>query len=213
MKHQADSISYDAQKIAKYQADSHFDYNSQFESPDSSWFDNISKWFNRLLNTIFSGEFEESVTAPILICLFVTAILVILFLLFYKRPKLFIREKKTVPVPYSIEEENIHVIDFNKDIADALEKDDNRLAIRLLYLQTLRLLSDEKLIDWQTHKTPTDYFYEIKNADIKPQLLKLTNHFLRVRYGNYNASHELYEEMYDLQSGIKKIMEGGVNET
>ena len=212
MIHQADTILYDAKKIAGYQADSRFDYNSQLDLPDYSWFDFISRWFNRLLNTIFNGAFEENVTTPVMIILFIIAVAATIFFLYKKRPELFMRARKTAPLPYNIEEENIHKIDFNNEISNALERRDFRLATRLLYLQTLRLLSDKELIDWQIHKTPTEYFYEIKNIEMKPLFLKLTNHFLQVRYGNYIASYELYDTMRELQSGINKIMEGGANE-
>ena len=212
MKYQADTIVYDAQKIAKYQADSRYDYNSQLDLPDYSWFDIIARWFNRLLNTIFSGAFEENVTTPVMIFLFIAAVAATIYFLYKKRPELFMRAKKTAPLPYLIEEENIHKIDFNKEISNALEKSDYRLATRLLYLQTLRLLSDKELINWQIHKTPTEYFYEIKNMEMKPLFHKLTNHFLQVRYGNYIASHELFETMRELQSGMKIIMEGGTDE-
>ena len=209
---QADTILYDAKKIAEYQADSRFDYNSQLDLPEYSWFDFISRWFNRLLNSIFSGAFEENVTTPVMIILFIIAVASSVYFLYKKRPELFTRARKTAPLPYNIEEENIHKIDFNNEISNALERRDYRLATRLLYLQTLRILSDNELIDWQIHKTPTEYFYEIKNMEMKPLFLKLTNHFLQVRYGNYIASYELYEAMRELQSGINKIMEGGANE-
>ena len=212
MKLQADTIIYDSRRIADYQADSRFDYNSQLDMPDYSWFDIISKWFNRLLNSVFSGKFEENVTTPIMILLFVAAIIAILLFLYKKRPELFMRAKKTAPLPYDIEEENIHGIDFNKEISSALEKGDHRLAIRLLYLQTLRLLSDNNLIDWQIHKTPTEYLYEIKNTETKPLFREITTRFLRVRYGNYIASPELYEELRELQVSLKKTMEGGADE-
>ena len=212
MKIQADTIIYDAQKIADYQADRRFDYNSQLYKPDYSLLDIFAKWFNRLINSIFSGKFEENVTTPIMIILFIAAILSILFFLYKKRPELFMKTKKTAPLNYDIEEENIHGIDFNIEISMALDSGDYRLAIRLLYLQTLRLLSDNKLIDWQIHKTPTEYLYEIRNSEMKPLFRELTNRFLQVRYGNYTASPELFETMREMQTDLKKITEGGADE-
>ena len=209
---QADTIAYDAQKIANYQADTRYDYNSQLDLPDYSWFDFISRWFNRLLNSIFSGKFEENVTTPIMICAFFLIVAAIIFFLYKKRPELFMRSKKIAPIPYDIEEENIHKIDFNKDIASALENRDYRLAVRLSYLQTLRFLSDSNLINWQIHKTPTEYIYEIKNTEMKPLFRELTTRFLHIRYGNYTASQEIYETMHELQTNLKNIVEGGANE-
>ncbi|MDR1097852.1 MAG: DUF4129 domain-containing protein [Tannerella sp.] len=207
-----DSISYDVQKIADYQADSHFDYNSQLNMTEYTWFEMLSRWFNRLLNFIFSGRFEEKYTTPVMIALFLIALFIILFFLYRKRPELFMRSKKTPPLAYAVEEENIHEIDFGKEISTALDSGNYRLAIRLIYLHTLRILSDNKLIDWQIHKTPTEYLYEIKNRDVKPPFRELTRHFLQIRYGNYRASVELYETVLAIRNRIRDIIEGGRNE-
>lgn len=204
-----DSLVYDVQKIANYQADSRYDYNSQLELPEYSWFEALSRWFNRFFNTIFSGAFEEKITTPVMIALFLAAVIAVFIFLYKKRPELFMRNRKTAPLPYDVEEENIHGIDFDKEIEAALDRADYRLAIRLLYLQTLRFLSDNKLIDWQIHKTPTEYVYEIKRQDMKQPFRELTNHFLQIRYGNYSASAERFDSIQAIQTTLKQIREGG----
>lgn len=204
-----DTLVYDVQKIADYQADRRFDYNSQLTTPEYSWFEVVSRWFNRFINTIFSGSFEEKYTTPVMIVLFLIAVIAVFLFWYKKRPELFMRTRKTAPIPYDIEEENIHGIDFDKEIETALDRADYRLAIRFLYLQTLRFLSDSNLIDWQIHKTPTEYVYEMKNRTMKQPFRELTNHFLQIRYGNYNASAERFDTMRAIQSALKQIGEGG----
>jgi len=206
---QADTIIYDTNKIADYQNDSRYDYLSQIDLSDYSWFDMVARWFNRLINSIFSGRFGENVTTPLMITIFLLLLLTTLYFLHKKRPELFMRSKKTASLPYSIEEENIHQIDFDKEIASALQNGDYRLAIRLLYLQTLRHFSDNHLIDWQIHKTPMEYLYELTNKEMRQPFRVFTNYFLHVRYGNYPASFELFETMLDLQTSIKQIRKGG----
>ena len=100
-------------------------------------------------------------------------------------------------LPYAVEEDTIYGVDFARGIADALSRSDYREAVRLLYLQTLKQLSDEKRIDWQLYKTPTQYVYEVR----MPAFRQLTNHFLRVRYGNFEA---LFHVMQSLQEEVKK---------
>jgi hypothetical protein len=208
MKFQADTIAYDINKIARYQSDKQFDYHSQLNMPEYTWFDIVSDWFNRLINSIFSGKFEEKYTTPVMIFLFLAALFAVLFFLYKKRPELFMRSKKTTPLPYHVEEENIHKIDFDKEISAALNKRNYRLAIRMIYLQTLRLLSENRFIDWQIHKTPTEYLYEVGKKEIKQPLRELTNHFLQVRYGNYTAS----PERFDIMSGIRKQIQEVIKE-
>ncbi|MDR1524522.1 MAG: DUF4129 domain-containing protein [Tannerella sp.] len=205
----ADTIAYDTGKIAGYQADSRFDYNSQLEMTGLSWFEIVSKWFNRMINSIFSGRIEEEYTTPVMIALFLIALVSVLVFLYRKRPELFMRSRKTATLPYDTEEENIHKIDFDREISGALDSGDYRLAIRMIYLHTLRILSDGKLIDWQIHKTPTEYFYEIKNSDVKRPFRELTTHFLQIRYGNYAASPELFETVSRIRENIKELIGGG----
>ena len=200
---QTDSILYDVHKIAEYQADKDYNYNSQLEVPDYSIWDMIRNWFNRLMMEVFNGRYSEKYTVPILIGIFVLIIAVIVYFIYLKRPELFMRTKRTGTLHYDIEEENIHKIDFDTEISRALVVKDYRYAIRLVYLQTLRFLSEHKLIDWQIHKTPTEYRYELQNAAMKPYFNELTNEFLKVRYGNYDTSAALFEKIQTLQNAVK----------
>ena len=45
-------------------------------------------------------------------------------------------------------------------------------------------MSDNNLINWQIYKTPTQYAREYTDAVFRD----LTNVFLRVRYGNFDAT-------------------------
>jgi len=203
-----DTIIYDIKKIAEYQSNGAYAYEEQLKMPEQTLFEMIAMWFNRLLNTIFSGRIEREVTTPIMIALFIAIVLAALYFLYKKRPELFLRKKKTAKLPYEVEEETIHGIDFDREIATALNHGDYRLAIRYVYLQTLRFLSDGGLIDWQIHKTPTEYLYDMKAADLKPDFRRLTYHFLQVRYGNYPATVELTDLMRGLQSDMINLMKG-----
>ena len=75
-------------------------------------------------------------------------------------------------------------------------------AVRIVYLRTLRWLSDGNKISWQLYKTPTQYTREYLSVEFE----RMTTAFMRVRYGNYQASEELVKLLVDLES---KIKEGG----
>jgi len=198
---QADTIIYDVKKIADYQSDPRYGYSSQLDLPEYSWFDIVARWFNRLINSLFNGKIEENVTTPILTAFFVICLLSALYFLYRKRPELFLKSRqKSSGVPHKAEEENIHDIDFEKDIASALAHGDYRLATRLKYLQTLRILSDNDLINWQIHKTPTEYIYELKSDRMIAAFRALTTYFLQIRYGNYHATKAIFDEMSLMQN-------------
>ena len=76
-------------------------------------------------------------------------------------------------LPYTVGEDTIYGVDFPGGIAEALSRRDYREAVRLLYLQTLKQLSDAERIDWQLYKTPTQYLNEVR----LPAFRQLTNHF------------------------------------
>ena len=97
-------------------------------------------------------------------------------------------------------EDTIYGVDFAERIADALARTDYREAVRLLYLQTLKQLSDGKRIDWQLYKTPTQYIYEVR----LPAFRQMTNHFLRVRYGNFEATETLFHAGFAERSGERR---------
>jgi hypothetical protein len=201
--HPVDTFVYDAAKIAAYQSDGRFDYNSQLSTPEYNLLEIIQRWLARWLSSVFDNETAENVATWLLIGFFVLVVGVVAFFVYKKRPELFLREKKK-PLPYTTEEENIYRIDFEQELAAALAADDFRLAVRMLYLQTLRLAADRQWIDWQIYKTPTEYTFELKPAGLKAPFRDFTNRFLQVRYGNFRATRELFDAMRRLQDELKK---------
>lgn len=104
---------------------------------------------------------------------------------------------------YSIEEENIHDISFENGINDAVANGDYRLAIRLLYLQNLKLLSDKNLIEWLPGKTNADYKRELKDKALSEPFISTTSIFEAVWYGHKTISQVDYEELGSAFSNFK----------
>ncbi|MDR3269735.1 MAG: DUF4129 domain-containing protein [Tannerella sp.] len=204
----ADTLLYDTAKIAEYQADKRFDYNSQLRDPEVDLIEMLTRWLSRYLDRFFGAEMTGSITAWFLVAFFALAVGLAVYFVYKKRPELFTREKKN-PLPYGIEEENIYGIDFEKELAAALAAGDFRMAIRVLYLQTLRFIADKQWIDWQIYKTPTEYTYELKPVALKASFRDFTNRFLQVRYGNFKATREWFDTMRRLQDELRK---GGKDE-
>ena len=171
-------------------------YERRFEShPAYPELWGIRKSIREMGSRMRRGSYSEL----ILICLAIIILLLIIWFVYKKRPELFMRSPKN-KLPYEVGEDTIYGVDFSGGIADALSRSDYREAVRLLYLQTLKRLSDEKRIYWQPYKTPTQYINEVRI----PVFRQLTNHFLRVRYGNFEATEELFNSMKSLQEEIGK---------
>lgn len=200
----ADTLVYDTLGISAWQAMPEYDYNRELVTPEFNLVEWLNLWLGKLLQKIFGSKFASEYTEIVLFALFVVAILLIIWFIYMKRPELFMRSRKSMP--YRVEEDTIYGVDFTKEINAALSRNDYREAARLLYLQTLKQLSDAEKIDWQPYKTPTEYIYEVKADAMKNPFRELTNRFLRVRYGNFEATETLFGEMQALQ---EKITEGG----
>lgn len=198
----ADTLVYDSLSIADLQTLPEYDYNRELITPEVNLMAWLNMWMGKLLQKIFGSKFAEEYTGIILFILFAIVILLIIWFVYKKRPELFMRSKKSMP--YRVEEDTIYGVDFDKEIDAAFSRNDYRETVRLLYLQTLKQLSDDEAIDWQPYKTPTEYIYEVKNNALKVPFRELTGRFLRVRYGNFEATETLFREMQVLHREIRK---------
>lgn len=203
---QADTLVCDTVRVAFWQSNPAYDYNRELITPEIDVFGWLSMQLSKLLRAIFGSRFAEEYSSIILVVIAILILLLILWFVYKKRPELFMRSRRG-PVNYSVHEDTIYGVDFDSEIKRAMERKDYRESIRLLYLQTLKLLSDEGRIDWQPYKTPTEYICEVKQEALRSSFRRLTNGFLRVRYGNFAASEPLFEELLSLQTEIRK---GGI---
>ena len=152
-----------------------------------------------LIRSIFGSFFDSPYSDAILIAIGIIFLLLIVWFVYKKRPELFMRSGKK-KLDYVVDEDTIYGVDFEDRIRKALSRKDYKEATRLLYLQTLKDLSDQGRIDWQLYKTPSQYIYEVR----MPVFRDLTNHFLRVRYGNFESSEELFGSMKEMQLAVMK---------
>ena len=98
---------------------------------------------------------------------------------------LFPRKAESPPLDYENLTENIHDISFADRIEEAVSERHYRLAVRLLYLQTLKQLTDRNLIHWQADKTNRQYVQELSNTNLRPDFEQLTTRFEFVWYGDF----------------------------
>lgn len=98
----------------------------------------------------------------------------------------------------SSEDTDIHSLkpeDITDGAETAMAAGDYRRAVRLIYLTTLRTLSEQNVVKWQAHKTPEDYAREANLV----AFTRLTMRFMMVRYGDYDATLALCEQLLVLQ--------------
>ncbi|MDQ8003749.1 MAG: DUF4129 domain-containing protein [Pedobacter sp.] len=193
---------FDNQTIQEYKADKEFQYGDE-EPKGLNWWQRFWRNFWSWLDRLF-GERNPTNTKPTIwpLVLKYTTIVICIGLIVFAIFKLtgvdlkFLTGKsKAVDVPYDESLENIHEISFDDEIENTLRNGNYRLAVRLLYLQTLKHLSDKGVIDWLPNKTNLAYVKEVQKEAGFDDFANLTNQFEYIWYGDFNIDKVTFGEI------------------
>lgn len=199
-----DTLSVDTLRIAEWRSKPEFDYTVEFKGSSFSLWDWFTDRFDKIMQDLF-GDISLGYTGEIIwYVLGFGAIVAIIVYTLYRHPELLRwRSKKNAENDgYIVEEDNIYGIDFPSTIDQALKVGNYREAVRLVYLQTIRHLSDAGKIDWQPAKTPSQYLNEYTGRPFH----HLTTTFVRIRYGGYDADVSTADAaMADSKATIEEI--------
>ena len=191
------AIRYDSATYQQFKENKLYDYQNKPKG-DSLW-DIFWREINRFLN-----EYYTKTQIKIVYWIIAFAVVVILVLIFYYfRPSWFYVNKKN-KMDFYVENEDIHKLDFETLIKNALLSGRYADAIRWNYLQLLKVLQSKELISWDAHKTVIEYVFELKRPALKPSFKEATQQFLYYRYGNFEASQADWEEFSLLINHIMK---------
>ncbi|MBD2751889.1 DUF4129 domain-containing protein [Spirosoma validum] len=91
--------------------------------------------------------------------------------------------------------ENIHEINFDAAVDEAVTQRNFRLAVRLLYLQILKRLTDSNLIDYKSDKTNRQYVYELAKSPVQADFEQLTRQFEFVWYGDFPVDDSRFQQI------------------
>ncbi|MDB5242065.1 MAG: hypothetical protein JWP57_2690 [Spirosoma sp.] len=108
---------------------------------------------------------------------------------------LFPKQAQSNALDYGNRVEDIHAIDFDTTIDDAVRQRNYRLAVRLLYLQLLKRLSDTDRIRYKPQKTNQQYSNELANSSLQGGFQTLTRHFEFIWYGNFPIDESRFEQL------------------
>jgi len=183
---------FDNQTIQKYKEQKEFQYGED-EPKGLSWWDRFWKnfwaWINRMFGQRETASSVPSLWAEIIkygiVLIFIVLVVFIIFKLAGVDFKWFTGKSKAIEVPYDESLENIHEISFEDEISNTLQMGNYRLAVRLLYLQTLKHLSDREVIDWLPNKTNSAYVKEMQGENGQDAFANLTYQFEYIWYGDF----------------------------
>lgn len=142
------------------------------------------------------------------IWVYVAVIIFLLLLAWYLRANdlLFFRKKPVAIQPAPSEEllKDIFSIEYAAAIKEALNNRNYRLAIRLHYLQLLKLLSEKGMIHYQPDKTNFDYLLQIRSTPHYSDFSGLTRQYEYSWYGLFPISQSQYEQIDLLFTNFQK---------
>jgi len=147
----------------------------------SSWLNELAKkeWFRNLLWIIVVGGF-----VAVLIWFIISSDIQ----LFKKQPPAITKQEEDDLVNQSIFD-----IQYDQEIQKAITAQNFRLAIRLLYLQTLKRLSEENIINYKQERTNNDYVMQLFNTGYYKDFFRLTRHFEYAWYGQLPVAPASFE--------------------
>jgi len=189
-----------ASRLRELRGQRDFDYhqNAFAEPAQASFWQRLLHWLWGLLRPSLASQGGQ-VGWNLLFYGLMAAILVFAVLKFLQvdLTKVFGRATRAQPLAYAAGQENIHELNFADAIAQAEATGNLRLAVRLGYLQLLKLLTDRDLIAWQPDKTNQTYLHELAASQpgASAAFAERTRQFEYIWYGELPMPTTLYEQV------------------
>ena len=185
-------------EVENLKSDPELNYKEAPTVAESLW-DRFLSWLNQLLISFFENATMTTLGRVLMYSMGAIALIIIIMaLLKVNAFRLFRGNADHGKFKYNVFHDNIHEMDFEKLIQDAVDKKEFRIGTRLIFLYALKLLSEKHLIQWQAGKTNHDYVEEIKSAELKTGLNELSFYFDYAWYGNFSVSPDQYQKVYSL---------------
>jgi len=203
---------FSAAALDKYKNNPDFDYREADAKTGLNWWQRFWNWFWELIAKLFgNSQPTPAPSFPFMKYIIAAAAVILLIFIIIKLAGLnisniFNREAAEIQVPYSESLENIHQITFEEEIEKALNQRNYRLAIRLLYLSTLKQLNDAHLIQWQLEKTNSAYLNELSDATQRQSFGILTRQFEYVWYGDFPVDGQSFQNINTLFHDFKMML-------
>ncbi|TDW52588.1 hypothetical protein EV144_1011279 [Flavobacterium sp. 270] len=189
------------------------DFTYEFKTPEKNWWDLFKEWLASLLRDLFSlGTTEASLNfASILIR--VVAVIVIILVIYFIVKALINKEGQWIfgknankrTIYYSDIEKNIHLLDFDKLIKESIQAGEKRAAIRYYYLWLLKVMAQNRYIEWDIEKTNSDYLYELQKPEHKEEFTYLSYLYNYIWYGEFEIDETTFAKAENRFKNALKI--------
>lgn len=104
-------------------------------------------------------------------------------------------------------EQDIKLADFDTLISNAVKENEYRKAVRMLYLEALKVLTINQWILWKPNKTNQDYLNELQLSPFKQAFSDLTLQFEYIWYGDFPVNEAVFQQtkntFQDFKASVK----------
>ena len=183
----------DAAHLRDLQTDHDYQYGRDAPPPENP----VSRFFFWLLQQLagfFRSKAYENVWQYVILAA-VAALAVYLLMKAEVLGFLFPKKAAVSGMDYENLSENIQEINFDTAIEEASTARNFRLAVRLLYLQTLKQLTNAGHIDYKPDKTNRQYVQELAGSALQSDFEKLTRQFEFVWYGDFPVEETQFQQI------------------
>ncbi len=191
--------------LEKYKNDPDFDYEGGPKEADD-WITKIKNWVNQQLAVIWSSKAYSTLLDYLYYGIMIAAlILIIRGLIKADRRGLLFGKIKSNEIRMIESDEDMSQLNFDVLIIAAIERKDYKLAVRYLFLKSLKLLSEKEIIELRNNKTNHQYLSEIRNSQIANAFQNTTLSFEWIWYGDFpvdenvmKSSQNKFNELFGL---------------
>jgi hypothetical protein len=177
--------------LEKYKNDPEFNYDNKSKEAED-WITKIRNWINQMLNILRSSKVYSTLLDYFYYALMIIGLILIVrgFIKGDRRGLLFGKAVNS-EIKMIEHEEDINQLNFDDLITNAIENKHYKLAIRYLFLKSLKLLSGKGLIEIRNNKTNHQYLSEIKNERVANTFQDATLIFEWIWYGDFPVDEDI----------------------
>ncbi len=181
------------ESIEHYKAQSEYQY--QVNTEVFSWWKAFWRWM--LSHIRFNDGTLSTIGWTILILAILALLFIIIKLIGIPIKGLFVFSKSTKVSQLKFGKTNV---DLEKQELDNMlntyiNNQAFREATRIMFLLTLRLLNRKCLIKWNAFKTDREYYYELKEAELKDQFLNIIHQYEFIWFGKFDITETAFNSV------------------
>ena len=183
------------EKLQELKEDGRLDY--PVVKVEDSWWTKFKRWFFMHLSEFFGGASRSGLLEIIIYAVFIGAGIFIIFR-FLDIDLASMVKRSPAATPMHMREgitENIHELNFEQEISQAVQQQNFKKAVRLVYLASLKRLTDAGLLKWEPGKTNSQYQRELKSAGFIKSFGSLGYYFEYAWYGDFPVDEQLYRQV------------------